>query len=174
MAPFFRVPLLYPSVIVLRQLSVKLTSYEDPPGDPTVGYDPDFHEPYPYEDSGEFKDTRQYLSPVRVPCQVEVKPFEEVQQVVQGNAHVTEMTFVLHRKDLRRLGLVCSLNGTHKIPLNSKVTSIEHTRQACQTTKGLRSPLYIVEIRPGSWGMGPDGYDLEVCYTATRPAVPST
>ena len=170
---FFRVPLLFPSALVLHRLDIAGTAAIDPPGVPQVGYDPDFREPYQYDNSGSKADTRQYLAPVRIPCQIETPEWQEVRQQPQGDAPLTEMTFVVHRRDLLSLGLLNSSNTT-LIKTNDKITAIEKHGSPGVVTLAYKQPLYVVEVRPGSWGMGSSGYDLELIIAENRPSLPST
>lgn len=178
-----RVPLLYPSAIVLHPLDISGTRAVDPPGPQPKGYDPYLREPVPYEvpATGEVADTRRYLPEVRIPCQVEVKTFEEVRQQVQGDAPVMNMTFVLHLSDLSRIGLLadeeCACIGSGgpyttrtRIKTNDKITAIEKKGMPGFVVQTFKEPLYVVQMAPGSWGMGPLGYDLEIVFVNNRPA----
>ena len=174
----FRVPLLEPNVLVISPLSIAQTRAVDPPGAATEGYHEDLHEPVVYEDAtGKRVSAQRYGEQIRVPCQVEVKSFEELQQVFQGDAPVTKMCFVLHMSDLVLLGLVrddpgCALHGGLKIKKNDRIDAIEVHGIPGEVAVPLATPLYIYRIDPGSWGMGPSGTDLRIVWTANRPDTP--
>lgn len=177
---FFRVPLLEPSAIVLHRLDTRGTRAVDPPGAATVGYDADMREPIPYEDAGDgsVKSTVRYLKPIRVPCQVEIKTFEEVRQQFMGDAPILNMIFVLHRKCLLKLDLLvvdqdCPRGGAPKIKTNDKITAVEKNGHEGYVTQPFKEPLYIVQVQPASWGMGPDGHDLLLAFVNNRPAMPA-
>jgi hypothetical protein len=178
----FRVPLLFPNAVVISRLSTQLTRDNDPDGaGPLVGgYDPDFNEPYAYEDTetspqtGEElrTDTRIYLPQIRIPCQVETTDFEEVRQTFGGDAPVTDMTFVLHNKDLRQMGLLDESEECACVPklkTNDRIDRVER-RGSRKVTQRFKESLYIYEIKPGSWGMGPSGQDLQIVFTSSRPS----
>jgi hypothetical protein len=165
---------------VISRLDVPATQRVDPDGAGpiTQGYDPDLREPIAYTDgAGDRATTVRYKTPVRVPCQVEVKTYEELRQVFQGDAPVTTMVFVLHNKDLRRLGLLTCKAGcgsgsqSLKIAKNDRIDGVLCMRKG-ESNTDLVEPLYIYRIDPGSWGMGPSGTDLKIVYTANRPALP--
>ena len=178
-----RVPLLYPSAVVISRLSPTLTHNVDPDGAGplTSGYDPDLLEPYPYEDTtvttpeGEetVATTTRYNTPIRIPCQVEIRTSEELRQVFQGDAPVTEWVFVLHNSDLSRLGLLDMDCGcAPKLKTNDRIDRIEVLGSPGKLAYRLKHVLYIYRIDPGSWGMGPSGQDLHIVYTVNRPATP--
>ena len=182
----FRVPLLFPSAIVLHRLDIGATKRVNPPGDHEIGYDRTFREPISYEkaSTGKVKDTRRYLPEIRIPCQVEVKTFEEIKQQIQGDAPVMNMTFVLHHKNLKFLGLlndddVQCVGSTGRQPslvgikTNDKITAIEKNGIPGMITQTFKEPLYIIQVQPGSWGMGPLGHDLEILFVNNRPSTDS-
>lgn len=183
----FSAPLLFPSALVVSRLSVKMTRRVDPDGagPKTEGYDPILREPYTYEDTTDLtadgeekkKVTTTYLPRIRIPCQVEIKSFEELRKVFQGDAPVTNMTFVLHNKDLRRLGLLEPLNEEGcclaKLKQNDRIDRIEILKSPGRIAHPLKELLYVYRIDPGSWGMGATGQDLQIVYTSNRPATPT-
>lgn len=177
----FSVPLLEPSAIVVHRLDPHGTWAVDPDGAGPIqqGYDSVLNEPYIYEDAqGDKAVATRYLAPIRIPCQVEVADFEEVRQVVSGDAPITQMVFVLHNSDLRRLDLMrgnptCPRSGGVKLKTNDLINAIEVNGRPGIVSTPLKEPLYIVEIQPGSWGMGITGQDLHIVYTATRPSTPT-
>lgn len=174
MPPFFRVPLIYPTALVLYRLDPETSYTVTPTGAPSAGFDPDFKEPYPYDDSGVKVDTRRYLDPIRLPCQAEAhKEWEQERQFQQGDAPLTSMVFTVHRANLATLGLLGS-NQTPLIKVDDKITALEKNQSPGVVVLAFQEPLYIVEVRPGSFGMGATGYDLHMLFAETRPGLPST
>jgi hypothetical protein len=169
-----RVPLLLQkSVAVIHRLHIEGTRDEDPPGEGNIGYDETLREPIVYDQNTNSPDTRQKarqeLSETRVPCQVEVLTDEALRELGVGDAPITNMIFVFHRKDLEFLGLL----DTNRDILLKKGDRISHLEKYGTTigtiSKTFADPgLYIYEMRAGSWGFGPDGYDLELALTSKR------
>jgi len=170
---FFRAPLIAPVAAVIHRLDTTATQAINPPGAPTTGYDPDFREPYPYEQGTAWLDTRVYMTAIRVPCQFEPKPYyEQARHVELGNALLTGVNIVLHRKTLADLGLLDS-NQTSLLKKYDKITALEKPGSPGTVIKQFAEPLYVIEVRPGSWGMGGTGYDLEILFCENRPALPA-
>jgi hypothetical protein len=194
----FNVPLIGTSTIVLHPLDTVSTAAVDPDGvgPKTTGYDYDLREPISYEyvdpvdGSVDVKNTVRYKVAVRIPCQVEVQSFEKLKQAVQGDLALSSMVFVVHRDDLRALGLLGvsagkAVNcgpaplahgcmggggaGSPTIKKNDMISSIEKTGFVGEEIQALENPLFIAQISPGSWGMGDDGTNLYMLYTSTRP-----
>lgn len=183
---FFSTPLLYPSILVVSRLDIEYTRNVDPDGPTgplTQGYDPHLREPIPYEDTSitttAGEETRQssvrYKPKVRIPCQVETVTFEELNQMFGGDNTLSEMRFVLHNKDLRRLGLWTDIpdDGSgctgNRLKKNDRIDAIEVSGRPGVISVPLAEPLYIKKIDPGSWGMGKSGQDLQIVWTANRP-----
>lgn len=163
------VPLLNPVEAIWHELDIAASRAVDPDGAPTTGFDPDYHEPYRWDKSDNtLGDSRVYRTEVLVPCQVEIKSFEEVNQEYHGDTPITNIVLVFHRQDLRDLGLL-NVDGRPKIKTGDKITGFKQDGVAVGPVLK-DGPLYIVELRPASWGFGIDGHDLEVAYTMTRPA----
>ena len=176
-----RVPLLSPVQLVISRLDLQNTRRVDPDGAGplTSGYDADLREPHVYTDPARETrvDARRYLPAIRVPCQVEVKDFEQVRQRFGGDAPVTQMTFVLHVMDLRRLGYwltdtQCERGGGPALKTNDRIDRIERTGRPGEVVYPLKEKLFIYELEPGSWGFGPSGQDLVIVWTANRPGLP--
>jgi hypothetical protein len=195
----YNAPLIEPSAVVLYQLDTIATSKIDPDGagPKTEGYDWDLREPLSYEtvdpvdSSKDVKTTVRYKPAIRIPCQVEVQSFEKLRQVVQGDVGLTNMVFVMHRDDLRLLGLLGSTAGagapqcgpaplacncvggggagSPRLKKNDKITAIEKVGEPGTVVQSFSNPLFIVQIMPGSWGMGHDGTNLYLVYTSNRP-----
>lgn len=174
-----RVPLLFPSLLKVSRLDIPATRRVDPDGagDLTTGYDPDLRTPHVYTDAtGSRVISTRYKPPVYIPCQVEIKKFEELRQIFTGDAPVTEMSFVLHNRDLVKLGLLnvdgnCGHNGVLDLKTNDRIDGVYCTRKRIKNID-LKEELFIYRIDPGSWGMGPSGTDLKIVYTTNRPALP--
>lgn len=166
-----RVPLLLQrSIAVVHRLNISATRLHNPDGEDVYGYDETLKETITYDRAVEGAvDSRRESSEVRIPCQIETWRYEELRQVGLGDAPVTNMVFVFHREDLEKLGLLDS----EKTILLKKGDRISHLEKygavSGMVTKRFNDPgLYIYELRPGSWGFGPDGYDLEIVFTARR------
>jgi hypothetical protein len=164
--------------LVVSRLDIPATARVDPDGAGPItdGYDPDLREPIAYTDAdGSRAVTTRYRQPVQIPCQVEIKSFEELRQVFQGDAPITTMVFVLHNKDLVRLGLLKCDSGCNDVSLklktNDRIDGVLCKRRRVPNID-LKEELYIYRIDPGSWGMGPSGTDLKIVYTTNRPALP--
>lgn len=169
-----RVPLLLQkAVAVIYRLDIPATRGINPPGEDTIGFDDEFNEPIVRDNSETTPNTRastrQEMAAVYVPCQVEMLRYEDLRQLAVGDAPVTDMALVFHRRDLQRLGL---LSATKDVILKKgdRIGSLEKDGSPVGTTiKTFSDPgLYIYEVRPRSWGFGPDGYDLELALTTKR------
>lgn len=164
----FRVPLLFPVAAVVHRLSIEATRDVNPPGEPTTGYDETFREPIVYDQAKVRTDARRELPPVRVPCQIESLSFETLRQLALGDAPVTNMVFVFHRRDLESLGLL-DANRDVVLKKGDRISAIERLNVPGSVVRTLREPgLFVFEMRPRSWGMGPDGYDLELAIMSER------
>lgn len=170
MPPVFRVPLLNWVKAVWHRLDIAATASADPPGPASEGFNRIFREPEAYEAAGEITDARQYMTVVEVPCQFEVMTYEERQQVFGGNAPDSEIVLVLHRKQLARLSLIDSTTGNILLKVGDKVTALKYRTRTVLTFPG--DGLYIFKLLPASEGMGPDGYDLYLAGTSSRPFTP--
>lgn len=164
-----RVPLLLQqSVLVVHRLDISGTRTLDPPGPATSGYDDLLREPVVYDVGNVRTSARQELPPTRVPCQVEIMRDERLRELRAGDAAISSMTFVLHRADLERLGLL-DANRNVLLKKGDRVSQLERYGAPIGTvTKTFDPQLYVVEVRSGSWGFGPDGYDLEMLIVAER------
>lgn len=169
-----RVPLLLqPSIAVIHRLDVAATRNANPPGESYSGYDETLLESVVYdqnENSPDIrKDARKELAPIRIPCQIETLTDETLRELAVGDAPVTDIYFVFHRKDLENLGLLDE-NRDVIIKKGDRISHLERYGAAVGTiTKTFSDPgLYIYEMRSKSWGFGPDGYDLEIALTTKR------
>jgi hypothetical protein len=164
-----RVPLISPIEAVIYRLDIQATWKEDPPGtQEDTGYDYLFREPVVSRTSGVRTVTRVEMSPVRVPAQVETLSYQQLQATFGGDNPATDMAFVLHRKHLEELGLL-DTDGNCVFKPGDRIDSIEKNGRTVNTFK---KQLFVYEVRPRSWGFGPDGYDLEIVYTTHRSADP--
>lgn len=159
-----RVPLLFPVTAVIYPLDIQATWSTDPPGDPDTGYDYLYREPVVSRTSGARTVTRAENTPIEVPCQVETQTYEQLQAALGGDNPATDMAFVFHRQTLETMGLLDS-DRNCTIKPGDRIGSI---KKGSRTVRTFRKNLYIYELRPRSWGFGPDGYDLEIAYTTYR------
>jgi hypothetical protein len=168
-----RVPLLLQkSTAVIYRLDTVSTQAFDPPGEATAGYNSLLSEPIAY-DSGAGTarlDSRRELPPVRVPCQVEVPSFEALQQYGPGIVENTVLILVTHRQDLQNLGLLDPITNSPKLKKHDRVSAIERFGAVAGISQQkLASPgLFVFEVRPASWGFGPEGHDLELLFLEDR------
>lgn len=164
-----RIPLLWPVTAVIYQLDIQGTWAENPPGAyKDEGHDYLYREPVVSRAAGVRTQTRKEEKAISVPCQVEMQTFEMLMATFGGDNAATEIALITHRRDLARLGL---LDSNKKCMLNVS-DRIDHIEKNGRTVLTFEKPLYIYEVRPRSWGFGPDGYDLEVLYTTYRSTDP--
>lgn len=168
-----RVPLVNPQIqAVFHRLDVAATRAVDPPGARTAGYDEDLNEPIEYTDAGSGLRTsaRREMAAVRVPCQVENYSDDRLRQAFGGDAAISNMALVLHRRDLARLSLLDANNNCLLQP-SDRVSVLERLRQPGQVVQTLGPSgqgLFVHEVRGASYGMGPTGYDLHVVFLRER------
>ena len=169
-----RVPLLLQkAVAVIHRLDITSTWNVNPPGEKTTGYSHTFDEPIVYDTSEVAPNTRTSarteMAAVRIPCQVEILTDEELRQIALGDDPITNLSLILHRRDLERLGLLDS-NRDVLLKKGDRISCLERYGAASGTVvKSFANPgLYVLEVRSGSWGFGPDGYDLERVITFRR------
>lgn len=160
-----RVPLISPMTVVIQRLELGPTQgvVTTPEG---AGFDPDFREPVGLQGSGgsAVTDTRVYGEEIKIPCQVEFKTYEELQMVEQGDAGLTKIAAVLHRKHLKELDLLDD-NGNVTLKKGDKIVRFEKQGRTVLVPSG---DLYVYRIDPASQGFGPDGYDLHIMWTSDR------
>jgi len=173
----FRVPLLLEkSLAMLYRLDVQATKLVRPYVGATAGYDDDFREPLVFDDVRGGKTTRQSarieLPPIRVPCQVETQRFERLDQKPPGDVPDSDVQLVFHRMDLLQLKLIDPYSNELAIKKNDRVSHIEAYRFPGKVSQQFEPPgLYITQIVPGSFGFGPDGFDLHIVYLGIREVV---
>ena len=169
----FRVPLLLEvSLAVIHRLNPNATQDVQPFSGATGGYDADFREPLVFDDTVgtrmERDDARVEHPPVNVPCQVEPVKFERLQQQFSGDMPDSNIQLVLHKRDLRKLKLI---DDQERLLLkkNDRVEALKAKKNPKKITRYLEEPgLYIFELAPGSWGFGPDGYDLYIAFLNSK------
>ncbi len=119
------------------------------------GYDPDFKEPVLVDnnDDGVGERIRHEHPPIRIPCQVETKVFEDLQMMASGNAPQTKIHLVFHFKDLERMGLVDALTGKALMAPGDRLAAL-HDMQG-HLVQAFISPndLYVTEARPIGFGL---------------------
>ena len=149
--------LIFKFLAELARLDTAATATTDPDGAGplTGGYDPDFKESVlvDTDDDGIGERVRQELPPVRVPCQVETKAFEELRMLASGNAPNTRFDLVFHFKNLEQLGLVDSATGDALLRPGDRLVAI---RDLCgDLVQEIRTPpgVYITESRPIGFGL---------------------
>jgi len=149
--------LIFAFLAELHRLDTASMASVDPdgPGPLTSGYDPDFKEPVlvDQDDDGIGERVRQEHPPVRVPCQVDTKAFEELRMFASGNAPRSRIDLVLHFKDLERLGLVDPATGDALVRPGDRLGAIYD--KAGALVQEVRTPpgLYVTEARPIGFGL---------------------
>ena len=105
------------------------------------------------DDDGIGERVRQEQPPVRVPCQVDTKAFEELRMFASGNAPRSRIDLVLHFKDLERLGLVDPATGDALVRPGDRLGAIYD--KAGALVQAVRTPpgLYVTEARPIGFGL---------------------
>ena len=173
----FRVPLLLEqSLAVIYRLSAAATDILQPMPGVDSGYDDDFREPVLFDDAQvdgtERVSARQELPPIRIPCQVEPMTYQKLAQFPPGNMPDSNLVLVMHRRDLLRLNLIDKKTRDLALNINDRVDHLEAKKKPGVTTHHIKPPGYFIyEIRPGSEGFGPDGYDLHIVYMSERERV---
>ena len=141
--------LVFPFSAELHRLDRTATA-EDP------GFDPDFKEPIlkrrPGTNVGE--SARREHRPIRVPCQVDTKVFDELRMHASGDSPRSRIDLIFHFKNLEVLGLVDRDTGDALIQPGDRLAGIYDKTgrlvQAVQTPPG----LYVTEARPSGFGLG--------------------
>lgn len=149
--------LIFAFLAELHRLDTHATVTTDPDGDGPLesGYDPDFKESVLVDrnDDGIGERVREEHLPVRVPCQVESKSFEELRMLGSGNAPKSQVDLVLHFRDLERLGLVDEASGDALVRPGDRLGAIYD--KAGSLVQEVRTPpgLYVTEARPVGFGL---------------------
>ena len=113
------------------------------------GFDEDFREPSLVSRGAR----RREHSPVRIPCQVDTKVFDELRMHASGDSPRSRIDLIFHFKDLERLGLADSGTGDALIEPGDRLAAIYDKAgtlvQAVETPPG----LYVSEARPAGFGL---------------------
>ena len=169
--------LIFPFLAELFRLDTAAMAAVDPdgPGPLEGGYDPDFKEPVvvDQDDDGIGERVRQEHPPVRVPCQVDTKVFEELRMFASGNAPRSRIDLVFHFKDLERMGLVDGDTGDPLLRPGDRLGALYD--KAGQLVQEVRTPpgLYVTEARPIGFGLNmarPRRNLLLVAFEDRQPA----
>lgn len=91
--------------------------------------------------------------PVRIPCQVEPKSFEELRMLGSGNSPRSLIDLIFHFRDLEQLDLVDAASGDALLRPGDRLGGIyDLCGDLIQT---IRTPpgLYITESRPIGFGL---------------------
>jgi hypothetical protein len=137
--------LIFPFLAELHRLDRAGTSQLDPDFKESVAVDTD--------DDGIGDRARGEHPPVRVPCQVEAKTFEELRMFASGNSPRSRVELTFHFGDLERLGLVHAATGDALICPGDRLGALlDRTGRLVQT---VRTPpgLYVTEARPIGFGL---------------------
>ena len=141
----------------VHRLDTASTSTVDPDGTGPLssGYDPDFKETVlvDSDDDGIGERVREEHPPIRVPCQVDTKAFEELQMMASGNSPKSRIDLVFHFKDLERLALVDNATGDALLRPGDRLGAIY---DLCgDLVQEVRTPpgLYITESKPIGFGL---------------------
>lgn len=175
MALNLRIPLVPNTVAaVVHRLDVVATRAVDPPGAGTSGVDDLLDDVVVYTDAGTGLRTsaRREVAAVRVPCQLETLSHDRLRETFGGDAPTSTMVLVFHRRDLASLGLLDATNRACLVRVNDRVSAIERVGSPGTVVMPLGPEnlgLFVYEVRAGSWGLGPDGHDLELVYMNDRP-----
>ena len=149
--------LVFPFLAELSRLDTHAMATVDPDGAGPLeaGYDPDFKEPVlvDRDDDGIGERVRAEHPPVRVPCQVDTKVFEELRMFASGNAPRSRLDLVFHFKDLERLGLVDPGTGDALVRPGDRLGALYD--KAGELVQAVRTPpgLYVTEARPSGFGL---------------------
>ncbi len=127
----------------------------DMTGPLTSGYDPDFREPVRVPDSSArgSHSARKEIT-VRVPCQVDTKKGDLLQQLAAGAAPARSLTMLFHFADLERLGLVDVATGEAKIRINDRLVAV-YDRAGAVLVQAWPDPagMYATSSEPISFGL---------------------
>jgi hypothetical protein len=132
----------------IAQLDVIATAADpDGPGPRTGGFDPDFQETTA-------QTPRRELPAVRIPCQVEVQAFGELQELATGNSPRSQVVLVFHFADLEALGLVDQATGDALVRTGDRLVALRDVGTGT-VIQAIRTPpgLYVTEAQP-VFGLG--------------------
>lgn len=157
------------SIAVVERLDYLGTRSAHPAGK-TSGFDDDFDEPVGYTTGGQGRtDALVYLPPIKLPCQVETVQAGELKQDQSGTDPESVFTLVFHKRDMRQFNMFDPVTKQFLLKLDDRIPRIESFRIPNLVTWQFDAPgLYITQIRPGSFGFGPDGFDLFIVSLSSR------
>jgi len=167
-----RIPLISPVDAVVHRLDVAATAAQDPPGGPATGYQPILKEPYPFLAGDDRRTTRTEMAAIRIPCQYHEMTTYQLNMEFAGSADMSRQVLVFHRMDLERLGLIDATTGNVLLKNSDRVSQLELRGNIVRRFADPTTPdygLFVYEVKDKSWGAGPQGYDLAVCYFTNRP-----
>jgi hypothetical protein len=139
--------LIFPFLAEIFRLDTLATASSDP-----SGFDPDFKEARVLDRTGDGigERIRNELPPIKVPCQVEPKTFEELAMFASGNSPRANINLVFHFKDLERMGMV-DANGEAMIRPGDRLGAIYTKADVLVQT--IRNPMYAIDARPMGFGL---------------------
>jgi hypothetical protein len=150
--------LIFPFLAELCRLDSQATGNADPDGEGPLsgGYDPDFQEPVlvDSDDDGLGLSTRREHPPVRLPCQVEAKVFDELQMAAAGNTPDTTIELLFHFRDLEHQGLVDQESGQALIHPGDRLAGLYDAAGTLVFTVTNPPGLFVREARPLGFGLG--------------------
>lgn len=170
----FRVPLLLEVVdAVVHRLDITATRAFNPVGPAASGYDDIFREPVVTDGTAGASvagrvSSRQEMTAVRVPCQIETSLYEDLRQSFSGALPQSNMTLVFHRQNLADLGLLDPTTNNILLKKGDRISQLERRSLGVPVLVFRPPGLFINEIYPGSWGFGLDGHDLHLCILEQR------
>jgi hypothetical protein len=166
------VPLLWPIDAVIHRIDIPATWAEDPPGTAhDKGYDDILREPVISRgDDADRPRTvpRVEYAQIRLPVQEEPKTNEELNMAATGDDPLSNVVFVCHRNDLRRLALLDTSTGNCLLKKGDRISHLERKGTRVKVREW-QKPLYIYRVDDGSQGFGLDNYDLHIIWTWHRP-----
>lgn len=112
-------------------------------------YDEDLSEPVFVDDDDDKVGTllRPEGATLLVKATIEVQDFESLRQVATGNAPDSNTKLFIHRRDLKRAGLLNATTGDVTLIVNDRVSRILD-RFRRPAVSFARVPVYVVEVRP--------------------------
>jgi hypothetical protein len=150
--------LIFPFVAELCRLDSQATGNVDPDGEGPLsgGYDPDFREPVLVDTDadGLGLSARREHPPVRLPCQVEAKAFDQLQMAAAGNAPGSAIELLFHFCDLERQGMVDEESGQALIHPGDRLAAVHDTAGSLVFTVTNPPGLFVREARPLGFGLG--------------------
>ena len=96
---------------------------------------------------------RKEQEPILVPCQVKSLEFQDLRQTQAGDVPDSEFTLAFHHNGLKALKLLDPDTG---LPTFNKHDRLARILDKCDNlvTKFPRNGLFVVEVKPSSYGLG--------------------